>query len=146
MKINITDKKIPQPFHLNCYKVAIRFMFGDADGYSTTDLFIPRNEKNDAELPRFLQFLENCENEFPHGRGGYDYYDGVEDYNRYVEGDDPPPDAPVDFGFYWEWDAPCDCQASFDSYKITFFDENSVEYFVEVTSPQQNTTLTKPKI
>ena len=132
MKIIITDKLKTKPHHPNCYCIAIKFMYGDADGYKTIKLHVPRNEKSDAELPRFLKFLDNCNKAYPHGRGGRDDYDHVEDYDRYIEGIDNPEDIDDSFIFCWEYEPGCDIQASFDGYKITYFDENNVEYLVEV--------------
>lgn len=132
MKITITNKPKTKPRHPNCYCIAIKFMFGDADGYETIKLRIPRNEKNEAELPRFLKFLDNCDKAYPCGRGGCDNYDHVKDYDRYVEGIDNPEDLDDNFIFHWQYDPGCDIQSSYDGYEITYFDENNVEYLVEV--------------
>ena len=133
MKINITKKQKSKPRHLNCYRIAIKFMYGDADGYTTTKLFIPYNEKNEMELPRFLTFLENCDKAYPCGRGGNDDYDHVEDYDRYVEGEDCPKGLDENFIFCWEYEPDgSGMQAGYENYEITYFDENNVEYLVEV--------------
>lgn len=133
MTITITNKQKSKPRHLNCYRVAIKFMYGDADGYTTTELFIPRNEANEKELPRFLRFLDNCDKAYPHGRGGGDDYHQVEDYDRYVEGYENPKDLDYNFSFCWEYEPDgCGHQASYENYEITYFDKNNVEFLVEV--------------
>ena len=136
MQITITKNQKSKPSHLNCYRIAIKFMYGDADGYATKELFIPKNEKNETELPRFLTFLESCGKAYRHGRGGADTYEHVADYDRYV---DPYPapslaDPNRSFTFSWEYEPDGSViHTSYYNYEITYFDDNNVEYLVDVT-------------
>ncbi len=117
MKVTITNKKKLEESCLNRYLVTIRFVL--SYGLDYANIFIPKNQENDLELLRFLEFLEKCKvaNQYQ--------YELVEDYNRYVDGESP-------IKFDWFYDPEYDCQALFNHYDLTYFDENGVEYIVDI--------------
>ena len=56
------------------YYVKIKFMFGDADGY--TDKRVGPFKKGEEEyLDMFLTMLDKCLKAFPNGKGGFDTYE-----------------------------------------------------------------------
>lgn len=132
MKIVITNNKVPKENHRNCYSIFIQFMIGDADGYEDVKLFIEDNEKNRVELSRFVKFLEGCRNAYPHGRGGRDKYNHIEDYSRYIENSATSNQA-KDFMFYWPGEPYSGEPTTFDDYSITYFDKNGDEYKTEIS-------------
>jgi len=132
MKIVATTKIKEKPVYTNCWSIAIRYMYGDADGYEVIHLHIPRNERNDAEIPRFVEFLENCKDAYLNGHGR-EKYERVKDYDRYVEGSESiPEDIDNEFIVCWCYDVYCDCPAAFTDYEITHFTNNGTEFLVEV--------------
>lgn len=132
MKVFATTKVKEKPVHTNCWGVAIKYMYGDADGYETIHSYIPRNERNDAEMPRFVKFLENCKNAYLQGCEREHYY-AIKDYDRYVEDSRSATDD-LDYHFIicWCYDVYGDYPAAFVEYEITHFGNNGTEFIVEV--------------
>jgi len=138
MELSIKKKKIKQPIYKNCYKVHITYMIGDADGSDYDTLYI---DENDKHLHRFVKCLHMCKMAFDHGgMGGYDTHTDVPDYNFFfnteysdIEHDEETnisanhPNQPDDYGI----------ETSFEDYEITYFDENSNEFPVEVNFTQE---------
>ena len=141
-------KKLPK----NQYKFIISLMGGDADAYFSQKLFV---DGDDPNLERFLNFLDNCEKEYPRGKKGFDDYTGVEDYHLFVGYEDDYPEEIEENGVWREttqedldkWDKEgydCGIQfewesnheyfgvSSFDGFTVTYFDENSIEHKVKV--------------
>lgn len=81
VKINREKKKI-----LNenpRYIIQAEFMFGDGDGYETIEVVVPENEL--GSYKSYITALEYCNSAYPHGKGGYDDYEGVFEYNLFFE-------------------------------------------------------------
>jgi hypothetical protein len=138
MEITIGDPIKPE-VHKNEYKVVVKFMYGDADGYGSEEIFI---DKDDPILERFINFLNDCEKAYPSGRSGYDNYDSdiVPDYWLFAEDDKELNDEEEalrktsDIYLYWHYDPSGDgIMASFNGYKITFFDAHGIEHKVIIT-------------
>ncbi len=137
----------------NQYKFKIELMGGDADAYAyfTEKVLV---DKNDPNLERFITFLENCKKRYPKGKGGDDDYTDVKDYYVFVGGGEYPGEIEengewretneedwecwdqeskeVGFGFDWEGNEEYFGVSSFQDYTVTYFDENSKEYKVEI--------------
>lgn len=126
-------EEIVKPTYSDVYKFELKFMIGDADGWDYRNLYISPDNKH---IERFITFLDDCKNAYPHGRGGYDNYnDIVSEWNIFCGDDDlTKGDKELQqFRFEWPYDSYGDCQTSFSIYKITYFDTNTVEYEVNVT-------------
>lgn len=152
MKLEIgKPKKKTKKQPKNIYKFVIELMGGDGDATFYQKVFV---EKDNPYLDRFLKFLENCEKEYSHGKGGFDDYCMVEDYYLFVGGDEYPEEIWVNgedvdfddeikeilekeqkecgFGFEWESNYEHFGVSSFRDVEVSYFDENSIEYKVNV--------------
>lgn len=69
------------------YVFELTFMIGDADGYPTETVVF--NEGQEDEVVRFANFISRCMVAYPHGKGGYDNFEHIEDYARYIEDFEP---------------------------------------------------------
>jgi len=139
MEIKIL-RPIKPEVHKNEYKVVVSFMYGDADGYGTEEIFI---DKDDPLLERFINFLDDCEKAYPSGRGGCDDYNSdivpdywlfAEDYDKELTDEEEKLRESVDF--YLEWHCDPDGygnMSSFDGYEITFFNEQGIEHNIRIT-------------
>jgi len=146
IKDRVKAKKKPK----NQFKFEIELMGGDADAYFYPQVLV---NKDDTHLDRFLKFLENCKEKYPHGKGGFDGYDDVEDYwlfcgeeypdeieinGEWVEVTDEIQDRldeetkACNIGFEWESNYEYMGVSSFRGYTVTYFDENGDEFKVEV--------------
>lgn len=66
------------------YVVHVDFMEGDADGYQTDKLkFYADDETDMLNLPRFVLAVAMCCAAYPRGRGGYDEYNGLAEYDAF---------------------------------------------------------------
>lgn len=117
MKFNIVKKKNTKE---DGFYLSLRFMFGDADSYTTeTHYFSPDN------IDGLVNIVDLCE-----VLCGYDNFGSYEKNNFYKKifnifgwGDECS---------YWKFDYRCDCFATLDSYKVTAV-KHGVEYNVKVT-------------
>jgi len=73
------------PRFFNSYLVSAKFMIGDADGEIIEEKAFPVTETE--SMYEFLQFLVDCANLYRNGKGGYDSYENVENYDKYIGGD-----------------------------------------------------------
>lgn len=132
----------------NQYKFRIDLMGGDADADFVEKVMV---DADNPYLDRFITFLENCKKKYPHGKGGYDDYNDVEDYWLFCS-DEYPDEFEIDgqivddeniihkyiddemekcgIGFEWKSNYEYFGISSFEDYTVTYFDENGVEYKV----------------
>ena len=127
----IIGNKINPVTYKNVYKFDIEFMYGDADGYTNEVVFVRDENPN---LKKFVKFLQNCQKAYPNGRRGDDNYnDVVEDWELFCsDGSWPKKDKNNIIQFFWPYDPGGDIQASFESFKITYFNDICVEHEVEI--------------
>ena len=78
MKIKIKGKK-KQRTQVPHYVMRVEFMEGDADGSQTKKIKFKEDEGEDME--RFILAVEGCNHAYPSGRGGYDEYNGIPEYD-----------------------------------------------------------------
>ena len=100
-------------------------MFGDADGYETVKVGQFTNTDAGKEgLEEAIRCCDRMEKKYPYGKGGEDSYDDVEGFNKwFLDGDNWPSDPYTDYQIV----------ASFDSYKVTYFDPEGIEHPVKIT-------------
>ncbi|MDF2534010.1 MAG: hypothetical protein K0R18_167 [Bacillales bacterium] len=110
-------KVIPTEQIKNVYEIKVNIMHGDADHYEDLTFHL----ETEDEVNQYIDLLDRMEAEYPHGRGGGDDYDHLDGFNELL-GDDWPGDVTSDSMY----------QASMDGYVVTYYDENGVEYEVEV--------------
>jgi len=121
----------------NKYKFVIELMGGDGDAYFHPEVLV---DKDNPYLDRFLKFLDNCKKKYPHGKGGDDNYNDVEDYWLFVECDEYPEE--IEENGVWrettqeDWDS---FDSELNNCGIQFEWENSYEYFGE--SSYRNVTV-----
>ena len=66
------------------YVVHVEFMEGDADGYQSDKLKFHVDDEGDMEdLERFVLAVAMCCAAYPNGRGGYDEYHGLPEYDAF---------------------------------------------------------------
>ena len=98
--------------------------FGDADGSKIVTVGSFAN--SDAGLQDLESAIRTCERmkaKYPYGVGGDDNYEDVEGFSHwFMDGENWPNDPFTDYQF----------SASFKSYKVVYFDKNSIEHPVEV--------------
>ncbi len=70
------------PRFFNSYLVRVQFMIGDADGEIIEEKAFALTQTE--EMYKFLQFVVDCANLYRNGKGGYDSYESVENYEKYV--------------------------------------------------------------
>lgn len=91
MILEIKKKSKPKKKKTNLYELVINYMEGDADGYQTTKVRIDEEDYNKEDVQRvfhdLINTVEGCNNAYPHGRGGYDEYDGVPGYCKFFKED-----------------------------------------------------------
>lgn len=149
MKLKI-GKPLNKQLHKDLYKLDIRWMEGDADGYEHTIIHFTKEEYSQPEFSKELELfvgaLEKALKKDGFGRGGYDNYIEMMDewygdpnltrffynYNENIEDEKNIIEiSPIvklmsyfpseQHGFY----------LSFDRVMITYFDENGTEYAVK---------------
>lgn len=146
MQLSINKEIIEVP--KNKYKVSVDFMFGDADGDATEEVLVDDNQDNKDELERFIKCLIMCNAAYPHGRGGYDNYNRVPDYDRYFSEDWDEDQPEPSIYCQHPWDPAGDgIQSSFSGFSITHFDESGIERQVEysISRPEKEELTTKLK-
>ena len=119
----------------NSYKFVFDFMHGDADGDSTTEFVV---DKDNEYIDRFLEFMDAMDTIDP---------DDVKKKNRPKDWDffmeqfsgtswigDEEKEVKHGIDFEWDRDQTCDgCRyASLSGPTVTYFDENGLEYAVKV--------------
>lgn len=80
-------KPVQKQLHRNLYRMRVKFMEGDADGYEHIDIHFSQkrleNEIFNKELELYINTLKKALIKDSHGRGGYDNFeDMVEDFYR----------------------------------------------------------------
>lgn len=160
MEIKILDYK---KINLNTtprYLVDITFMRGDADGYEHATMeFIAQDENQMKNLKRLVFALECCNSTYPHGRGGYDEYYGLLEYDAFfneeieddfekVEDEDENPlidnsdlkeylakikELNPDGIFIYHPSDENGIQTSFRGYKVTYFDNQGNSFPTELS-------------
>jgi len=147
------------------YIIEVTFMHGDADHYDHESITVPENQIETA-YP-FILATKCCLAAYPHGRGGYDNYNGLPEYDAFFGGDIPDPKHYQFLNpnnnlseheleeritehlkelnqheFYMEHpsDSNYGIQSSFDDIKITYIDEqdNESEVKIELSEAEQN--------
>lgn len=131
MELKIIDK-IEQDIHRNEYKIVITYVSGDEDEFAEEEVYV---DKSNPELIRFLLCLEKCTNAFVFGMDTEDTYMDIPDYERYFEdeyGDDVPLEENI-ISCYHPYEYPdYEVETEIFDYTVTYFDENGVEFGVEV--------------
>lgn len=115
MKLNIGDK-VEKNLNVNCYWVISETMTGDANDYHTIEAHF--GAENMDELKEYIIYCEVLKRQYPNGRGGGDSYSSLPFFEDYFLED-------------WFWDN-YGSEDSFLNYTVTYFDENGVEYDVNV--------------
>ena len=156
MEIKVNFKQsFKQP--TKTYRITVNFMEGDADGEQTKSVdFEDTPEEIDA-MKKFILALECCNAAYPCGRGGYDEYNGLPEYDAFFSECVNPKDykklldenkiTENEEEFIQNWlmktynplqicmDHPSDSNGistSFDGYKIVYFDESGKFFPTEV--------------
>jgi hypothetical protein len=78
MNIEIKSKKKKRT-KVPHYLMYVEFMEGDADGHQTNKIKFKEDEREDME--RFILAVEGCNHAYQNGRGGYDEYNGMPEYD-----------------------------------------------------------------
>lgn len=134
-----------EPKYKDCFVFEVEVMYGDADGYGLLEVsgFKKDCEKSKSHMEDLVKSLEGMRSAYPHGRGGSDDYDHVEGFSKWFGGE-----ISDEFRewyenleeweqkFYWnDWPYNPDgygVQASFEEYKIFYYDETGNKYEVEL--------------
>ena len=66
------------------FYVTMEYMYGDADGYNTV-VAGPFPDEKKHLLIEFLNVLEDMAHRYPHGKGGFDGYEDVPNYNKWFD-------------------------------------------------------------
>ena len=73
-------KRTKKPY----YRVEVDFMEGDADGSQSDTLEFYEDDANDMKnMSRFVMAVACCCAAYPNGRGGYDEYNGLPEYDAF---------------------------------------------------------------
>lgn len=141
MKIEIKDKIINE----NCtdsYVVECKAMYGDADGYGKVEVGGFKKNQDEVLLWNFLETCERLVSEYPYGRGGGDDYNHVEGFNKWFDADMMSDEEyhslservkSLTTGWLLDPTSFEGAQASFESFKVFYYDENGVKHNVEYT-------------
>lgn len=115
------EVKVPKDvFILSCTA-----MFGDADGYKTFEVASFANgDDGFGDLESAIRTCERMKAKYPYGCGGDTTYDDVEGFAQWFSDGDN-----------WPWDPFTDGQiiASYDSYELSYYDNDGVKHPVKVT-------------
>ncbi len=134
----IIGKSLVKTNPKNKFKFVFDFMHGDADGSSTTDFLV---DKDNEYLDRFLDFMDAMDNIDPdecekkdRPKDWYLFYHlfhGV----SYEDEDSDEEQPEINHGIDFDWDHDHTCDNSRYAYMtgmtITYFDENGVEHEVK---------------
>ena len=139
----IIKKKTEDTVLKNVFVIVVTMMHGDADGYTTGEVIIPKEKETLAKdaiamleemlalpwngareayrkMPNFLAWFSG---EFLEGYS--DYWDSKYTYELWEEMND--------YSFDWDRDFSCeDVLTRCDGYEVFFYDENGVKHEVEV--------------
>jgi hypothetical protein len=140
-KVKITiGKKIRPVERKKAYKFVINFMYGDADGEGTEEVYV---DKDNPYLEKFITFLKDCKEAYPRGRDGYSCHynsEKIKNYWLFCETGDELTDKQFEeieecgISLDWQYDPTNEgYQASFEGYEVTYFDEDGQEYEVKIT-------------
>lgn len=139
MKIKLLEKA-DTPDYRNQYVVECEAMFGDADGKGMVVIGGFIKGQDEEHLEDLLQTCERLEKAYPYGRGGGDDYDHIDGFGRWFRPDNLSeeeynslPECVRDLCAEWllEPDG-MGHQASFEGYKVFYYDENGVKFNVAV--------------
>lgn len=137
MRLVIGEKVIVKRNPKNAYVIECEVMFGDADGKEMVTLG-PFKESTDMEyLYEAIQACKNMKNAYPNGMGGDDNHNHVEGYDLWFSGclieGLPKNDPRYKLSCEWPQDPTNDYEgsASFEEYKIYYYDENEIKYHVK---------------
>lgn len=115
----------------NQFKFIIELMGGDADAFFTQEVLV---DKDNPYLSRFVEFLNNCKNHYPNGKGGDDDYNEVPDYWLFIDewADILTPEQmqevnKCNINMDWESNEEYFGISSFVKYSITYFDVLGLE-------------------
>lgn len=67
------------------YRVDFQFMEGDADGEQSDSIEFDDKPEDVEAMKKFIMALECCNAAYPNGRGGYDEYDGLPEYDAFFK-------------------------------------------------------------
>lgn len=98
----------------NKFVIRVETMEGDADDEHEFELAFKPNETD--KILRTIICLERCRNEYLSGKGGYDDYWHIPDFEELLSE---------------EWFSYEGTQDSFEEWYLTFFDENGTEFNVK---------------
>lgn len=141
MKIEIKDKIINEN-HTDSYVVECKAMYGDADGYGKVEIGGFKKNQDEDLLQDLIKTCESLVSEHLYGRGGSDVYGHVEGFNKWFDADmlsDEEyhllPDRVKSLTTDWLLDPVGlgETKASFESFKVFYYDENGVKHNVEYT-------------
>lgn len=164
MELKISKRKKEERIKTPHYILRIDFMEGDADDYHHEEIFI-EPEKLD-EYKSLILAIECCTSCYPNGRGGYDEYNGLLEYDAFFgyDGINFENYDPVDFDLdenisdedfqnflekkvkeinplELEIHHPCESNSgiydSFDGYELLYYDENGDSYSVNITFSEE---------
>ena len=128
------------------FHVTLSYMYGDADGYKDVSVGPFPDEKKHL-LIEFLNVLEDMATRYPHGKGGFDGYEDVPNYNKWFDTEtmeeegEPDFENPDDAAFRDNLELEVECApdgygsiASFQGYTIIWRDGKTLsEYAVNLT-------------
>lgn len=133
----------PEKHTPNSYEVEICAMSGDGDAYHKFTVGPFLENEDEPALQNLVETLSRMENEYPNGRSGFDNeYDHIEGfYDWFDQGAVEEPNPVVEdflakrnLEFYWTYDATNETSsASYDSHKVSYYDDNRKEHSVLVT-------------
>lgn len=111
-KLKVGD--VVKPEHKNEFEVRIKFMHGDADGYTWDSLYT----EDGKEALNALNFLARCLVAFPNGMGGQDDYSKVQGYEEFED--------------LIPWDITCcDGSASVETVELFYYNSRGLPHRVE---------------
>lgn len=148
--IKILNKVPKKEQPTNKYKFVIELMGGDADAYFYPEVLV---DENNPYLERFVLFLKECSKKYPCGKGGDDDYSDIPDYNLFCS-DDYPEEMMIDgemivfsdktkklfdnefkkCGIHFDWEGNYEYFgiSSYTGVKVTYLDNNGIEYKCEI--------------
>lgn len=106
--------------HEQGYVIVVNWMYGDADGWSTSEIGTFSEEEKD-KLFDAIVVCKRMEMAYPNGRGGYDDYNSVDGFYRWFSTDEEESEEKAIDMEYEPYD---NCQASFESFEVFYYNEN----------------------
>lgn len=121
---------------LDCYEVKITFMEGDADGYQYKTIRFKNDGKQTDHMIEFLNFLARCSVAYPNGKGGYDGFDHVDGYEKFVDWEFCDTDYDYDPKYTqlmnWPRFYDGDCSTDFECAEVFYYNPQGVKFKVEL--------------